>query len=63
MALSTSALVTWVGLADGLDDRYSAAAPVTCGVAIEVPVMFAVPPVLEVEVTFTAGPRMSTHLP
>ena len=37
VALVTSAFATEDGLAFGLSDRYSAATPTTCGVAIDVP--------------------------
>src|SRR3982074_174586 len=44
----TSASRTCCGVADGLVARYSAAAPTTCGVAIEVPLMVLVAVVLPI---------------
>src|SRR3954447_11695375 len=41
-ALATRASRTRAGVAVGLADRYRAAAPVTCGVAIEVPLIVVV---------------------
>jgi hypothetical protein len=57
VALEASALATCAGVADGFTDRNSAAAPVTCGVAIEVPliVFVAVSLVAHAEVMFTPG--------
>jgi hypothetical protein len=42
-ALSVSAVTTWAGVADGSAASTSAAAPATCGAAIEVPLMIWVP--------------------
>src|SRR5262245_24243440 len=39
VALSVSAVPTCAGVASGWSARYSAAAPATCGVAIDVPLM------------------------
>ena len=39
VALLMSAVATEAGVAAGFVSRYSAAAPVTCGVAIDVPLM------------------------
>ncbi len=46
-------------------DRYSAAAPTTCGVAIEVPliVLVAVSLVFQAEVMFEPGAKMSRQVP
>src|SRR4051794_12954233 len=65
VALPFSADATCAGVADGLAARYSAAAPVTCGVAIDVPlsVSVAVSLVLPVDSVFTPGAKMSTQVP
>src|SRR3954454_11111981 len=61
VALSFSACCTPAGEAVGLADRYSAAAPVTCGVAIDVPLMVlvAVSLLFQAEVMLTPGAKMS----
>jgi hypothetical protein len=63
--LDTSALCTLAGVAAGFASRYSAATPVTCGVAIDVPeiVFVAVFEVFHEDVMFTPGARISTTLP
>ena len=63
--LFTSAAVTVDGEAPGFVWRYSAAAPATCGVAIEVPLMVfvAVLLVLQAEVMLEPGAKMSRHVP
>src|SRR5919198_5699255 len=65
VALSFSACCTVAGEALGLADRYSAAAPATCGVAIEVPliVLVAVSLVSQDEVMLTPGAKMSVQVP
>src|SRR5262245_60170337 len=65
VALETIAFETSAGVADGLVSRYRAATPVTCGVAIEVPliVLVAVSPVAHAEVMLTPGENRSTQLP
>src|SRR5215212_1744721 len=65
LALLTSAAATWVGVAVGLAARYSAAAPPTCGAAIEVPLMVLVAVLLPIQapVMLTPGPKMSTQVP
>ena len=64
-ALFTSALVTVDGLAEGFCARYNAATPVTCGVAMDVPliVFVAVLLVFQLEVMPVPGAKMSTHVP
>ncbi len=59
------ALWTWAGVALGLACRYSAAAPATCGVAIEVPPMVALDVSLEMpaETMSRPGAKRSTHVP
>src|SRR4051812_41096379 len=62
---ATSASRTCAGDADGFAARYSAAVPATCGVAIDVPLMTAVPSsaaLLEL-VMPTPGAKMSTQEP
>src|SRR5262245_45344338 len=54
---------TCLAVALGCLDRYSAAAPVTCGVAIDVPDLMLVPPFSLVDTTFTPGAQMSTQGP
>ena len=63
--MPVSADATCAGVAEGFASRYSAAAPTTCGVAIEVPeiVFVAVGLVYHDDVMFTPGPKMSTHVP
>ena len=65
VALLVSAAATWAGVELGLAERYAAAAPVTCGVAIEVPLIVFVAVVLlyQSDVTSTPGARMSTQVP
>ena len=65
VALVVSAETTSAGVADGFADRYSAAAPVTCGVAIDVPLMVfvAVFELYQSDVMLTPGALMSTQLP
>ena len=60
-----SAETTSAGVAAGFADRYSAAAPVTCGVAIDVPLMVfvAVFELYQSDVMLTPGALMSTQLP
>ena len=60
-----SAACTWAGVAVGLSPRNSAAAPVTCGVAIDVPliVFVAVSLAFQDEVMFTPGAKMSVQVP
>src|SRR4051812_34436917 len=64
-ALEVSALATCAGVAEGLAARYSAAEPVTCGVAMDVPdsVCVAVLLVYQVDSVFTPGAKMSTQVP
>src|SRR5215470_5201799 len=56
---------TCAGVRVGLAPRMSAAAPVTCGVAIDVPLMVlvAVSLVFHAEVMFTPGAKMSVQVP
>lgn len=56
---------TWAGVLAGFCARYSAAAPTTCGVAIEVPemVLVAVSPVPHEEVIEEPGAKMSRTVP
>src|SRR5262245_58819585 len=63
--LLTSALRTCSGVAVGLRSRYSAAAPATCGEAIEVPLMVlvALVPVFQAEVMLSPGAKMSMQVP
>src|SRR5829696_4420252 len=65
VALSLSACCTVAGEALGLADRYSAAPPATCGVAIDVPliVLVAVSLVFQDEVMLTPGAKMSVQVP
>ena len=53
VALLVNALVTCAGVAEGLVWRKSAAAPATCGVAIEVPLMVLVPVPSHADVMFS----------
>jgi hypothetical protein len=57
--------VTVAGEELGFVSRNSAATPVTCGVAIEVPeiVFVAVSLVFQDDVIFDPGAKMSTHVP
>src|SRR5688500_19180402 len=54
---------TVAGVASGLPCRYSAAAPATCGDAIDVPLMVFTPPLSQVETTFSPGAYRSRQLP
>lgn len=65
VALLTRKFVTWLGLQLGFADRTSAAAPATCGEAIDVPlaVRVAVLLVYHAEGMFTPGAKMSRQLP
>jgi len=65
VASATSAFRTVAGKAVGFDCRYLAAAPATCGVAIEVPliVFVAVSLVSHADVMLVPGAKMSTMLP
>jgi hypothetical protein len=63
VAAVTSALRTVAGEAPGCRPRYRAAAPATCGEAIEVPLIVFVPPLSHVEVMLEPGAKMSRHEP
>src|SRR6266571_2706295 len=65
VAFPVSAAVTWAGVADGFVSRYRAAAPATCGVAIDVPLIVFVDwsPLFQSDVVFTPGAKMSTQGP
>src|SRR5207249_3194530 len=65
LALLTIAAWTVLGDASGSVARYSAAAPVTCGVAIEVPliVLVAVLLVIHADVMLDPGANRSTQVP
>src|SRR5690606_12065031 len=64
VALFVSAAATCAGVADGFVCRYSAAAPATCGEAIDVPDIVALPEVLlRADVMLLPGAKMSTQLP
>src|SRR3712207_4029636 len=63
LALPRMALPTVAGAADGLPCRYSAAAPATCGLAMEVPSMVLVPPYSHALVMYSPGAYRSTQLP
>src|SRR5688572_20749487 len=65
VAALVSALVTCAAVNDGFAARTSAAAPATCGAAIDVPliVFVAVLLVCQAEVMLTPGAKMSTHEP
>ncbi len=65
VAALTRAVATWAGVAVGLAARWSAAAPTTCGVAIEVPemVFVAVSPVPQEEVMLEPGANRSRTVP
>src|SRR5262249_55567475 len=60
-----SPVATWAGVSFGWPASHSAAPPVTCGVAIEVPliVLVAVSLVFHDEVMFTPGAKMSVQVP
>ena len=65
VASATSLSRTCCGVNVGLPDSTRAAAPTTCGVAIEVPLMVlvAVSLAFHDEVMFTPGAKMSTQVP
>ena len=65
MASAVSALEMAEGLDPGFADRYTAAAPATCGEAIDVPLIVAVAVVLVMyaDVMDDPGALMSTHVP
>ena len=65
VALLVIADATVAGVADRVGRRYSAAAPATCGVAIEVPliVLVAVSLVFQAEVMLEPGAKRSTQVP
>ena len=54
-----------MGVCDGLNDKYSAAAPATCGLAIDVPLSVAVEVLLGMyaEKMLDPGAKMSRHVP
>ena len=58
-------MATWAGVLDGLAESSSAAAPATCGEAIEVPeiVFVALDEVCQAEVIAEPGAKMSTQVP
>src|SRR3954463_13651430 len=64
-AVSLRAAATSAGVAVGLALRYRAAAPATCGAAIEVPFSVAVAVALPIQsdLTLTPGATRSTQLP
>src|SRR5829696_802732 len=57
------AAFTWAGVELGLFALYSAAAPVTCGVAIDVPLIVLYPPPFQVDRMHTPGAMRSTSVP
>ncbi len=65
VALLVRALATADGEALGFAERYSAAAPAVCGVAIDVPliVFVAVVDEYQSEVMLTPGAKRSTQVP
>lgn len=65
VAAEVSALATWAGVYVGCAARISAAAPTTCGVAIDVPliVLVAVLLVYQDDVMLVPGAKMSTQVP
>ncbi|KOX51980.1 hypothetical protein ADL08_02870 [Streptomyces sp. NRRL F-6492] len=65
VAAAVRAAETWAGVAVGLAARWSAAAPATCGVAIDVPEMVLVAESLEFqdEVMEEPGAKMSRTVP
>src|SRR6476469_316861 len=63
VALATRASRTCCGVAVGWSARYRAAAPATCGVAIDVPLIVFVPPLSQSDVMFTPGAKMSVQVP
>ncbi len=62
-AFATIALQTAAGVAVVFAERYRAAAPVTCGAAMDVPLNVAVPEPVYVDKMFKPGALMSTMLP
>ena len=62
---ASSAVQTWVGVAHGEDWRISAAAPATCGDAIDVPLSTSVALllVMPADRMSTPGAKMSLHAP
>lgn len=60
---ATSAAFTAAGDADGCVDLYRAAAPATCGLAMDVPEIVLYPPPRHVDSTHTPGAAMSTSGP
>src|SRR5262245_65711052 len=65
VAFDISAAATAAGVADGLSSRYRAAAPTTCGAAIEVPlsVLTATSLVAYDDKMLWPGAQMSRHAP
>jgi len=65
VALLTRKSRTCCGVHDGFADATRAAAPATCGVAIDVPLMVlvAVSLVFHADVMFTPGAKMSRQVP
>ena len=63
VAVEVSADVIAAGAAPGLACSVSAAAPATCGDAIEVPLIVFVRPPVQVDVMPEPGAKMSTHDP
>ncbi|CAM5405502.1 hypothetical protein SNARM312S_07955 [Streptomyces narbonensis] len=65
VAAFTRAVPTWAGVAVGLSPRYTAAAPATCGDAIDVPemVLVALSPVFHAEVMLEPGAKRSRTVP
>src|SRR2546429_10012606 len=63
LACPSMASATWAGVRSGCAARTSAAAPATCGVAIEEPLMnaHAVSPVTYADRIFTPGANRSEH--
>lgn len=65
VALATSAVATWAGVSVRWSASQRAAAPTTCGVAIEVPemVLVAVSLVFQDDLMLEPGAKTSTRLP
>ena len=65
VAAVVRALTTWLGVAVGFRPKYTAAAPATCGDAIEVPLIVLVDaePVFHVDVIEAPGAKISTAVP
>src|SRR3954447_25479200 len=63
LALHASAPITSLADAFGWPARYNAAAPATCGEAIDVPLAVAVPPPRKSERIRSPGAKRSTHGP